>query len=276
LRVARWLGDHRQCFSSELLVDPRAPEAGTRVVDALLTVAHGLHLPARANGPMARAVRERAPWLEERPGSEGWITSVPVPRRDYVHRRIGEDDRRAVRRGAAIRVRTLSSPAEVAEALERLFVLHRERWRNRPGEISRFSTTERQRDWYRRAVGAMAERGHVRVAQVREDDALVASSLGLVAGRGGVSHTTACRPGGRLREPGHWSLFALLDAFEEAGAELADLGWGAAEPGSPKARVGPTQVLYPRFVAARSPAAQRALAALLGAREAARRLRRPA
>ena len=175
---ARWLGDHRQWFSPELLVDPKVSAAGEAVVDALLGLADVVHLPAAAHGATYAALRATVPWLTELPGAEGWIAPLPPPRMEEALTRFRRDCRRAARRGAEVTLRLASSPDEVVVALERLFVLHVERWRMRGGEIPRFSTTEAHRAWYRRMVAAMAERREVLIAEVMEDGELFATDHG--------------------------------------------------------------------------------------------------
>ena len=232
---ARWLGDHRQWFSPELLVDPEVSAAGETVVDALLRLADVVHLPAAADGAAHAALRARVPWLTELPGAEGWIVPVPPPRMEEALTRLGRDCRRAARRGAEVTLRLASTPEEVDLALERLFVLHAERWRMRGGEIPRFSTTEAHRAWYRRVVAAMAERREVVIAEVIEDTEVFATHMAFVFGHGAVMHTTAVRLGGRLDEPGRAPQLHLCVALEEAGVRAIDMGWGACDPGSPKA-----------------------------------------
>ena len=271
---ARWLGDHRQWFSPELLVDPEVSAAGEAVVDALLGLADVVHLPAAEHGAAHAALRARVPWLTELPGAEGWIAPVPAPRIEEALTRFRRDCRRAARRGAEVTMRLASSLDDVAAALERLFVLHGERWRMRGGEIPGFSTTEAHRAGYRRVIAAMAERGEVLIAEVLEDGELFGAELALAAGRGGVLHTTAVRLGGKLDEPGRAPKLKVFRALEEAGVQTVDLGWGACEPGSPKSAVGPTRVAWTRLRAADSRRSQRGLDAALTLRGLARR-RRP-
>jgi CelD/BcsL family acetyltransferase involved in cellulose biosynthesis len=263
---ARWLGDHRQWCSPEVLADPDVPAAGEAVVDALLGLADVLHLPAAEQGATHAALSAKVPWLSELPGAEGWIVSVPPPRMEDALKRFRSDCRRAERRGAEVTMRLSSSPDEVAPALERLFVMHAERWRVRGGEIPRFSTTEAHRAWYRRVLAAMAERGEVLIAEVLEDGEPFALDLGLVSGRGGVMHTTAVRTDGKLAEPGRAVQLRLCLGLEEAGVEALDLGLGACEPGSPKAGLGPTRVVVRRLLAAGSRRSQRTLGAAMALR----------
>jgi CelD/BcsL family acetyltransferase involved in cellulose biosynthesis len=270
-RLVRWLGDHRQWFSCDVLVEPGLDEAGEAILDAVLGLAHGLHLPAPAGGPCARALRALAPWAAVVGGAEGWVASLPPPRWERVVHHYERDVRRARRNGAIVTERVATAPDDVAGALERLFDLHAARWKVKGGEIPRFSTSERHRDWYRRVVAAMAERGQALIAEVLEDGALVGSELGFLAGRGSVFHTTAIRQGTALEEPGHACQTILLEAIREKGVEAVDLGLGAGEPGSPKASIGPTRIVTERLLAASSPRRQRALAALMRLRTATRR-----
>jgi hypothetical protein len=270
---ARWLGDHRQWCSPELLVDPDVRAAAEIVVDALLGLADVVHLPAAEHGPAHGALKARVPWLTELPGAEGWIAPLPPPRMEEALARFTTDCRRATRRGVEVTLQLASSPDEVEAALERLFVMHAERWRLRGGEIPRFSTTEAHRAWYRRVVAAMAVRGDALITEILEDGELFGSDLGFLAGRGGMLHTTAVRLGGTLKEPGRGAQLHECRALEEAGARAVDLGWGACEPGSPKSGLGPTRVVVKRLLAARSRRSQHALDSALTLRGLVRRSR---
>jgi hypothetical protein len=271
--LARWLGDHRQWCSPDLLVEPALPEAGAAVIDALLGLAGGVHLAAPADGPAASALAARVPWLTSLRGAEGWIAPLPAPRLKRMLLTDKRDQGKAARRGADVTSRVVSSPDEVLAALERLFVMHAARWRSLGGEIARFSTTERHRAWYRRVVGAMAERGEALISEVSEDGEVFGGDLGFLAGRGALAHTTSMRLGGKLNGPGRAVQLRLFFAFERAGAEAVDLGWGACDPSSPKAAVGPTRVLVRRFIAADSRRSQLALDTALALRDGMRRRR---
>jgi CelD/BcsL family acetyltransferase involved in cellulose biosynthesis len=269
-RLVRWLGDHRQWFSCDLLVEPGFDAAGEAVLDAALGLGHGLHLPAPAEGPCARALRALAPWCDVLRGAEGWVAALPPPRWERVVQRYERDRRRADRRGAVVTERVATGPGDVAAALERLFELHAARWRAKGGEIPRFSTTERHRDWYRRLVAAMAARGEALIVEILENGVVVAADLGFLAGRGSISHTTSIRADARLDEPGHACQTAFLEAAQASGAEAVDLGLGAGEPGGPKASIGPDRVVHERFLVASSPRRQRLLSALIRLRSATR------
>ena len=241
--LARWLGDDRQWFSPDLLVDPATPAAGVVLTDALLGAVDGLHLAAAARGPAAGAISSSIPWHSSVHGAEGWVVALPPPRLGLTTQRFERDRRRAGRRGAEVTTRVWTTPEDVAPALESLFELHAARWRMRGGEIARFSTTEYHRAWYRGLVRAMAERGEALVTEVLEDGEVVAADLGFITGTGGLGHTTTIRHGATLKEPGHASQLAMVLALMERGATSKDLGPGGGEPGGPKAGLGPERSL---------------------------------
>ncbi|MCW2963784.1 MAG: Acetyltransferase domain [Actinomycetia bacterium] len=271
--LATWLGDERQWFSPDLLVDPNYADCGSSVVDAVLGAADAIQLSAAADGSMARALRDCVPWVHTAPRTSGWVVPIPPPRLEYAKRRVQYVQRRAERRGARVAVVVAEEAEEVRAALERLFVIHRERWDGRPGEIARFSTTERHRDWYRGLVSLLAARNEVRVCEVSEDGTVVASTLLFLCDRGSAFHTTAIRPANALLRGGHVALLACVEAAASAGAEVMDLGWGACAPESPKARFGPTPVPVARLRAASSPRRQRLFDGLDTAAGALERLR---
>ena len=59
-------------------------------------------------------------------------------------------------------------------------------WTHNPRAIARFSSTEKDRAWYRRVIEEMAERDRVRIAEVVEDGEAVATVLGLQFGEGSL------------------------------------------------------------------------------------------
>ena len=264
--IATWLGDDRQWFSPELLVDPEAPQAGSLAVDALLADVAAIHLSGTADGPTAAALAARAPWRCHSFGADGYLLPLPPPRLKYAVAKVEYSARRAARLGATVTTRVARTQNEVGEALERLFILHQSRWSGRADCSSVFSSTERWREWHRRVIGNMAARDEVRIVELFEDDQLMGSTLGLLAGRGALFHTVAIRRGGRLSGPGHAVLLALVEAATQAGVQVADLGWGGGERDGAKTRVGALHVDVGRFLAARSPAWQRALEVALETR----------
>jgi CelD/BcsL family acetyltransferase involved in cellulose biosynthesis len=271
-RVATWLGPVEQHFSPDLLADPAVPGGAEAVVAAVLGEADVLSIGAPASGPAAAALDRVAPWRRAITTGERWLLPWPAPRLDYARSRVAHDLRRAARLGVAVEIRVAAEPEEVARTLARLFRIHRDRWRDRPGETPRFATTRVHRLWNLRTVAAMAAGGHVRIIEVLEDGRPVAGNLGFVHAHGAVGHTQAIRLGGALREPGHVAMLAGLEALAEAGAVGIDLGVTSAEPGSPKARLGPTPDPIRLLLAAASPRRQRAYETIRQLRNAGRRL----
>jgi Acetyltransferase (GNAT) domain len=244
LRIATWLGRNgRPVILPDLLIDPDVGSAGELVFMQLLKEdAHGVWLhPTPTDGPAAKALSQVTPWVYSRPWIEGWIVKLPPPKLENLRQGVGYRLRRAQRLGASIEVRKHTDPHAIESALERLFDLHRQRWLGRK-DFSHFSDTTKSRDWHRQAIAAMAARGHVRIIEVLEDHTLVASLLGLLAGRGSIFHTPATRIGGRLRGPGHVAMHAWVEAAMEAGAESMHLGRGSGEPQGPKGSLGPTRI----------------------------------
>jgi CelD/BcsL family acetyltransferase involved in cellulose biosynthesis len=207
------------------------------------------------------AIRQVAPWAAiANDWGDGWIVGLPPPVLARRERQVALDRRHAERQGVRVAVEVRRDSAAVAEALERLFDLHRRRWATRRDDMSRFSKSAGERAWHRQALGRMAEERRVIITEVREDGRLVASTLVLLAGQGALFHTTAMAPGGVLRSPGHSALLAALVAAREAGATVMHLGRGGGEH---KLRWQPERDRLARIAAARSPGQQRLLGAAL-------------
>ncbi|HJX47918.1 MAG TPA: GNAT family N-acetyltransferase [Gaiellaceae bacterium] len=202
----------------------------------------------------------------------GYVLPLPPPRGEYAEKRAAYNLRRAARLGCELSFQTASEPRAVEAALERLFVLHRERWRGRTALLPTFAATDALADWHRRAVVALAHAGGVRIVELFEDGALVGSVLGLIHGRGALFHTMAVHPGGRLRGPGHVVLLELARQAHASGASALDLGWGAGEENGPKARLGPERVQVVRMLAARDRRHQRVLEHALRLRSRVKRV----
>jgi CelD/BcsL family acetyltransferase involved in cellulose biosynthesis len=265
--VATWLGPVEQQFSADVLGEP---EAAAAIVDAVLEHADVLTVGAPASGVAPAAVAAAAPWRVATTSGPRWILRCPAPRLEHVRREVARDLRHAASLGAGVESRIRQRPEDVAPALERMFRLHRARWRDRPGETPRFATTARHRAWNRDIFLRLAAGGDVRLVEVVEDGAVVAASLGLRCGSGALAHTTAMRPGGALHNPGLVAALVRYEALAADGAAAIDLGVSSCAPGSPKARLGPEPDPIVLLFAASSPLRQRAL---LGLQRAARRLR---
>lgn len=273
-RVATWLGPVEQQFSPDMLADPAFPHAAESLVGAILEEAGALSIGTPGSGTAARALAAVAPWRRAVVTGERWLLPWPAPRLAYARSRAGRDLRRTAGRGVRAELVVMAEPEDVKRALVRLFRLHRERWRDRPDETPRFATTRAHRLWNLRAMGALAEAGRVRVAELLEDGRLVAGNVGLVYGRGAVGHTQAIRSGGVSREPGHVLMLTCLEALAAAGASVIDVGVSSGEAGGPKARLGAIADPFELILATGSPARQHAYESAQRLRGTVRALRR--
>lgn len=275
-RIARWLGPGR------LLNEPDVIATGDRaaqraLMEAVLDTAHGVYLgKAPLQGSAISALRVLTPWLHEERTDDAWMITLPSKVSERLARKARFAERQAERRGSRVRVEIAREPASVREALERLFDLYVERWRGRPGELGRFAVDPTQRAWYRGVLAETAEHGGARIVEVFENDLLVSSLLGLLAGRGALFHSTATRGGGKLWGPGHRAMLEWIEEAHRSGATRMDLGRGSVDQGSPKARLRPTPVPFGRVIVASSARAQQgvvtACLAAAFARDSRRRL----
>jgi hypothetical protein len=258
--VSRWLGNPESQRLPDMLVDPEEPEAGRLLASALAGEAWATHF---ANVPLggnaARFVGELMPWARRESRTPAVIAPLPPTGLRRARKKAHYYVRHALREGVAVETVVRRRPAEVLPALERLFVLHEQRWRGREGAVQQFRS-EHDRWLYRQGVGGLARRGEARIVETWEDGTLVASNLCLLAARGAMFHTTATRLGGRLEGPGHVALLAMVEEAMEAGAEIMYLGRGLS---GPKRRMRPELVPAGSLFVARRRAAQRALAAAL-------------
>jgi len=250
---ANWLGATRPVMVPDLLIDPEEPEVADVIFEALYDHAGVVRLSTFSHGWAAGALRRRAPWLRERQRRAWRECPLPPPNLRRRQQEIAYELRRAARRGARIETAVHEDPDAVAEALERMFVVHRERWKGRD-DGSRFSATEELRAWHRRAVRHMAERGAARLTEIVEDGVPVGLTILLLAGRGAALHTTAMRAGGCLRSPGNASFLLAFEAAEKGGAEVMSMGRGG---GAHKLRYAFESVPVSYITAARSATAQR-------------------
>lgn len=271
-RLATLIAGGFSILYTDMPVASDAPHAALLVAEALLEEAHSFEILCTSEGAFAKALAERTPWCRVRPSIEGWVTPLPPPKLEAARRRAEYDLRRAERAGAVVTVRVAEESGPVAEALERLFDLHEERWHGRADALPRFSTTEDQRGFYRRAVGTLARSRKARLVEVVDDGVVVSSYLGLLCGRGALFHTTATRLGGTLQSPGQVGMVAWADAAVSAGAELMFLGRGATQPEGPKARIGGGPLPFVSVFAGRTKTIQQVLYQGLLLRHRARRL----
>lgn len=254
-RIARWLGPGRLLNQPDVLGGAGASRTAPAraLMETVLEDVHGVYLgKAPLDGAAVRALRALAPWMHDEPAEHGWLVGLPPRRHPRLLQKALYAERKAERLGARVRVEVWRHPDEVLPALERLFLLYLHRWSDREGELKRFASPGSQRSWYRSVIAEASEGGTVRLIEVFENDILVSSLLGLLAGRGALFHTTATRPGGKLWGPGHRAMLAWAEEAERSGATRMDLGRGYAERGSPKARLGPTPIPFGKVIAASS------------------------
>ncbi|MEZ5102724.1 MAG: GNAT family N-acetyltransferase [Thermoleophilia bacterium] len=273
--IARWLGPPAQWYAPDALVLPDRPEAGRSLARAVLGEVDGLSLPVVSGGPLSLALAGVAPWATRvGSGARGWVLPLPAARLATVRTAVGQEVRRAARAGVEVGVRVAREPDEIAPALEWHMALHRRRWEDDPAEEARYSATEGQRDWYRRAVLELAGLGCARIVEVCENGEPVGAELAFVVGGGAVAHTPAVPRGSTVRGLGHVLLLGLVEEMTAAGARVLDLGLGAGEPGGPKRRHDPLPETHDHLIVGANRRRQLALRAALGAREALARTRR--
>ncbi len=263
--VGTWLAGARL---PAVLAAEDEPAASREVVAEMADRCHALWLPrVPALGPTMGAVGSAVPWrratVVEPPG---YVVRLPPSRLDHARDKAAYAVRRAGRKGAAIRVRTAADPDEIRGAFDRLAKLYRQRWRGREQEGARYSDVAHVPLRYHALLPVIAAAGRVRIVEVYEGAELVASLLGLLCGRGALFHTTATRPDGALRGPGHVAMLAWVEEAAAAGAEIMYLGRGAGQPEGPKARIGAEALPLFDVLAAPSPRRQSLLTMVLRAR----------
>jgi CelD/BcsL family acetyltransferase involved in cellulose biosynthesis len=272
LTVASWLGGDRQNHSPDIIVAPGHDDAAAALVDALLERVHLVLVPTLEDGHFRAAVLRRKPTAHiKRLGDETLVVTLPPLTRSKLLREIAKDQRHADRVEANVKVRIAAQPVAVADALERLFALHRERWEDRPWENANFSTDESTRAWHRSAIGALARDDRVRVVEVEEDGVVVASHLSLRAGPGGLAYAMAMRKGRGLRSPGHRAYFAATEVLQSEGVQILDIGGGTLDPASPKGKLAPKTRPFTLVLVSSSSAIELVAAAAYAARSFIRR-----
>jgi hypothetical protein len=206
------------------------------------------------------AIDAIAPWRAAAPVQPGgYAVELPPERLGHARAKAAYALRRAARKNATVWTVVHADPAAVRAAFDRLAELYRVRWRGRERQGTSYSDVAVEADRYRRVLPMLAERGLVRIVEVLESGRLVASTLGLLAGRGALFHTTATVPGGALRGPGHIAMLAWVEEAVAAGACGMYLGRGAGEPEGPKARLGAREISLADVLIAPSPGRQRAI-----------------
>jgi CelD/BcsL family acetyltransferase involved in cellulose biosynthesis len=171
---------------TDVLLDPSVPDAGARLVQALLQVPgwRALDLPEVLPGAPAEA------WAQDWPGPVRRLVSsvnlhlpaAPAPEAlTRVPARTAATLRRKLRKIEQQGVQTTEvAPEEVPSAVVDLIALHAAQWAGRRGNPEHL--TERFRDHLTAALPAMIERNQAVFVEFRVDGELVASEVDLLGG----------------------------------------------------------------------------------------------
>ncbi|WNV76415.1 GNAT family N-acetyltransferase [Geodermatophilus sp. DSM 44513] len=176
------LSDH-----TDVLLDPRVPDAGPRLVEALLQVPgwRVLDLPEVLPGSAAAA------WTRTWPGRTRRVPSslnlhlpvlpvadvlarIPAKTAGKIRWKLTKIDRLGIERTELL-------PVAVPAAVRELVRLHAAQWAGRRGNPEHL--TERFRTFFAAALGPMVDRGQAAVVEYRLDGRLVASEVHLVGHR---------------------------------------------------------------------------------------------
>lgn len=172
---------------TDVLVDPGVPDAGPRLIQALLTVPgwRVLDLPEVLPGAAAEQ------WVQNWPGAvrrdaaslnlqlpalsvAGALARVPSRTASTLRRKLRTIDRLGIER-------TEVAPGEVPRAVSDLITLHEAQWSGRRGNPEH--STDRFRRHLTGALAPMIERGQAVVVEYRVDGELMAGEVDLVGHR---------------------------------------------------------------------------------------------
>ena len=131
----------------------------------------------------------------------------------YVHERdVKNDSRRALRRLREQHDVEFEYDCGVGdETLRRMFEVYDRRWADRDGEPSGLFASSRGRAFLGSAVGALHERGAVRVSALRCDDEMVAVRLGFESEGWYLGYMEAFDPAFRRFGPGQILVVCILE-----------------------------------------------------------------
>ncbi len=205
--------------STDVLVDPQVPDAGTRLADALLRVPGWrlLDLPEVVPGSAAQE------WARHRPGRARRAPSslnlqLPVlPPAELLARvptRTAGTLRRKLRKIDGIGIeRAELGPDAVPGAVPELIRLHEAQWAGRRGNPEHL--TERFRTFLTEALAPMVDRGQAALVEYRLDGRLVASEVDLVGRRQLAYYLAGIHP--ELRQHVDTSVLLVSGAMGLAG-----------------------------------------------------------
>ncbi|MGY1741782.1 MULTISPECIES: GNAT family N-acetyltransferase [unclassified Blastococcus] len=173
--------------STDVLLDPQVPDAGDRLVRALLAVPgwRVVDLPEVLPGAAAREWSRAWPGRARRAPSSLNLELPVLPQAELLARlpsRTASTLRRKIKKVGALGVeRAELSPAAVDAAVDELIRLHEAQWAGRRGNPEHL--TARFRGFLAEAVPAMVERGQAVFVEYRLDGRVMAAEIDLVGQR---------------------------------------------------------------------------------------------
>ena len=173
--------------STDVLIDPQVPDAGARLVSALLRLRgwRVLDLPEVVPGSAAQSWAQSWPGRVRRAPSSlnlqlpvlpvaDVIARIPVKTAGKIRRKLNKIDKLGIERVELL-------PAAVSAAVDELIRLHEAQWAGRRGNPEHL--TERFRTFLGSALEPMVGRGQAVMAEYRLDGRLMASDIHLVGHR---------------------------------------------------------------------------------------------
>lgn len=204
--------------STDVLLDPAVPDAGPRLVRALLGVPgwRVLDLPEVLPGSAAQGWAQAWPGRARRAPSSLNLQLPVLPRAEVLDRlpsRTAGTLRRKLKKIDELGVERVElTRADVPAAVEELIRLHEAQWAGRRGNPEHL--TERFRTFLADAVGAMVDRGQAVFVEYRLDGRTMASEVDLVGSRQLAYYLAGIDPA--LREHIDTSVLLVGGALEAA------------------------------------------------------------
>ncbi|MGY1771698.1 GNAT family N-acetyltransferase [Blastococcus sp. SYSU D00813] len=205
--------------STDVLLDPQVPDAGPRLVRALLGVPgwRVLDLPEVLPGSAAQAWAQAWPGRARRAPSSLNLQLPVLPQAEVLGRlpsRTAGTLRRKLKKIDKLGVERVElTAADVPAAVNRLIRLHEAQWAGRRGNPEHL--TERFRAFLAEAVGAMVDRGQAVFVEYRLEGRTLAGEVDLVGHRQLAYYLAGIDPA--LREHVDTSVLLVGGALEAAG-----------------------------------------------------------
>ncbi|NEK85491.1 GNAT family N-acetyltransferase [Blastococcus saxobsidens] len=204
--------------STDVLLDPRVPDAGPRLVRALAQVPgwRVLDLPEVLPGAAAQEWARTWPGRVRRTPSSLNLQLPVLPQADVLARlpsRTASTLRRKIKKVDQLAIeRTELTRAAVPEAVDGLIQLHEAQWAGRRGNPEHL--TDRFRTFLVQALESMVDRGQAVVVEYRLDGRLMASEVDLLGHRQLAYYLAGIDPG--LREHIDTSVLLVTGALDLA------------------------------------------------------------